>query len=432
MISGYLQADAINRLLATDIDDDLLPMEDRILPNSGLVFATLIESEEVAQLRRVPVWHPSLSPWRADQAGQCNGMQPLIPVQWDQFERRNGSKALSSSTSILRIEFFRGFSTDSSESGSTEEKFGFNEGTFETDIPVIADGTIHGLYLWWKTRMLSVGLDGKEEFTYSTEPSVQNWQDHWQQTVYPLPSPIACIAGDVVRVSAAHDCSRIWLSAKLQPRRLSKSVRDESSHNSHKKMKVLEETVNQPCTGDDDSDFSHETLRYQAPVAFENRLQHQDCTCGWHILCNPDRLLMLNDTHRIESWTAALSRLLDGVASSLEPKAFSEADALNVVLDISDGSMLSLLAASKIKERNHELPGLKVVSKERKQFSRMFHGQLAESNELEDLLMLWNGESVEDIAEFFAPAEEESAGSEDRAGGGDEAAMSTDGEKGIQ
>lgn len=419
-----MQADAINRLLSRDIDAVMLPMKDRILPNSGLVFATLVESEEVAQLRRVPVWHSSLSPWRTGQSKKCDCMQPLIPVQWDQFERRNSStKALSSSRSILNIEFFNENLTDSFASEFVEERFGFSEGTFETDITVTADGTIHGIYLWWETMLLSEDLDGEREFTYSTEPRAQNWQDHWQQTVYPLPSPITCSTGDVILVSAAHNCSRIWLSARLQPRKLLKSVRDESTNNSNKKMKVVGDTANQPCAGDDDDcDFSHETLRHRAPVAFENRLQHEECTCGWHILCNPDRLLMLNDPRRINLWTVALSRLLDELAP-LEKTTADELDALNVILDISDGSMLSLLAATKVKERLHEFPRLKVVSKERKQFSRMFHGQLAESNDLEDSLMLWDGESVDDIAEFFA-ASDDDMGDDDM-----EAATSTDGER---
>lgn len=81
---------------------------------------------------------------------------------------------------------------------------------------------------------------------------------------------------------------------------------------------------------------------------------------------------------------------------------------IHMIMDISDGSLLSILATLHLKKMNKSNSQLKVVSRETKLFSRMFHGQLAEKNGLDDVLMLWNGESAVDIITYFSGNDSES------------------------
>ena len=409
-------ADAISRLLSHEIDESIVPLRNRVLPNSGTVIATLVDSEEIALMRRPPQWHAAFSPWRDRVSADCPYMQPLIPLHWDYIERKGLSKRLSHPAAILQLDFFQGF--DNVEVENDENKYGFGEGSFDTDVPVISSGTVHGIVLYWEVRLLSSDLDPEGEMTYRSEPGAQNWQDHWQQTVYPLPSPISCQAGDVIRISAAHNCTRIWLSARLQSRKKSTRESPQGSVSSKRLRGSAPYSSLLSLPGDEgsgcDESFSHDALPLkQALLPFDSRLQLRDCTCGWHALCNPDRLSMLNDPQRIRVWSVAIFRMLRELSSS----SSLSSDALNVVMDVSDGSMLSFLTALKIREGDQNqdgLSGLKVVSREVKLFSRMFHGQLAERNGLDSLLMLWNGESVEDIAEFFSPSIDEEEEDEDR------------------
>ena len=108
-------------------------------------------------------------------------------------------RKLSEPSQILNFDFFRSYNdSESALSGNEDDEnaapdsttYAFGESCFETDIVATADGVVDALLLWWETSLLSRNLDPANSCCYSTEPDVQNFQDHWQQTVFPLPSPI--------------------------------------------------------------------------------------------------------------------------------------------------------------------------------------------------------------------------------------------------
>jgi hypothetical protein len=111
------------------------------------------------------------------------------------------------------------------------------------------------------------------------------------------------------------------------------------------------------------------------------------CTCGWHMLCGAERFQMLSDDTRGQAWQVAV----DALVAALPEKG--------VVMDLSDGSLLGLMVAAKL--RAADKLGVKVVSKEGKQFSRLFFGQLCDANELEDAFV-WDGQDVAEVADFLA------------------------------
>jgi hypothetical protein len=396
-------ADAIDRLLRSDIPSSVLPLESRVLPHSATVFATVVQSEEVASMWSPPQWTATLSSRRLnEQSEDCAFMHPLLPVHWKSIEKRGPCKLLSSSVPVLRFDFFRASNTTTEETEAKEEegegdRYGFGEGTFVTDIEISKDGIAHGLLLWWSTRLLSPELDPVGEFTYCTAPGAQNWQDHWLQTVFPLPVPLNCCSGDVVRVTAAHNATKIWLEA----------VKVETEGRPSKKPKGPPPRRPEK-EGEGQAEGEGELLSLHA-LDPSSRLLLRDCSCGWHLLCNSDRLQMLNDPLRTAAWTTAISLLVRTAHSLAAADILRQDDRKegqqHYIMDISDGSLLALIAARELKDtvaRMGETGTVRVVSREKKLFSRMFHGQLAEANEVEEFLMMWNGESIEDIPDYFA------------------------------
>jgi hypothetical protein len=79
----------------------------------------------------------------------------------------------------------------------------------------------------------------------------------------------------------------------------------------------------------------------------------------------------------------------------------------NVILDLSDGSLLAFSAALKLKAAG--CSSIEVQSKETKFFSSLFFSQLAASNGLTDLLKVWDG----DLAMLFASDESDDESQDD-------------------
>ena len=180
----------------------------------------------------------------------------------------------------------------------------------------------------------------------------------------------------------------------------------------------------------------------------EEVFSRPQCTCGWHILCDCDRLLALNDVRRTLLWQKAIratvrsSRLVAQRSISTSSSSGSTSDCTSaststepkfILLDVADGSTLAIMAASELAEldeccdeertRNlhsttaHEsadaaFPPMHVVSMERKQFSAMFYGQLIDSNELGHVVSVWDGENFADIADIISSEELGSCASE--------------------
>lgn len=97
----------------------------------------------------------------------------------------------------------------------------------------------------------------------------------------------------------------------------------------------------------------------------EREWDPEPCGCGWHVLCNPERIGMLRDTARREAYRLAVARLLDGL---------SVAAASSTVLDIGDGAACAFLAVG-------EGAGT-VISYEPAEWSHLLVGQVPRRREL--------------------------------------------------
>lgn len=72
----------------------------------------------------------------------------------------------------------------------------------------------------------------------------------------------------------------------------------------------------------------------------EREWDPEPCGCGWHVLCNPERIGMLRDEERREAYRLAVARLLRSL-----PSAVAVAGDSTTVLDVGDGAACAFLAA---------------------------------------------------------------------------------------
>eukprot|EP00667_Euglena_gracilis_P005724 EG_transcript_5763 len=153
------------------------------------------------------------------------------------------------------------------------------------EVVALGDGFVDGLLIFWELEVWP-GLPH-----YSTDPYNRHWQDHWHQTLWPLSHYSARMKvrkGDVVRVLAFHNDYDVWA----------------------------------------DIQGSATALPTAPPL----------CTCGWHPLLPPLRILALNCDPR--------TRLL--LQSTLE--ALNDS-AVGPILDVCDGNVLGLLVAKHCPQR---------------------------------------------------------------------------------
>jgi hypothetical protein len=413
------------------------------MPYSADVFASLIESEEVEHMHDVSnIRMHGFNTFRDDAAKLCPGGWSLIPVHWSELET-GGGKLLSNSQKILDFEFFHSLpahqhSDESSRLDADDDDdehipYSFGEGCFESDVTVVNDGTVHGILLWWKVYLLAPEIDPQRCVWYSTEPKVMNWQDHWLQVVFPLPEAIKCAAGDVIRITAAHDSLRIWLKAEKQtvgkqsPSASVGSSTAESCSGEEGNLKKAKTSLS-PTTQKALNALAVECKNISL-VPSQNRLTPSQCSCGWHLLCGAERIQSLNDQQRHCKWEAALSALLLKLQPLISPEDNAEDNiAINpvsrnchrIILDVADGSVLSIAAAFELRRmqkiaqqdpsmitETSPLSSLRIVSIEKKDFSRMFHDRLVTSNDVDELMMVWDGEDWQDIVDWFALDDED-------------------------
>ena len=387
--------DAMERLMnpleTTDGSQDGVPdYTNRVLPYSGIVFGTLIESVEVKHMHdseSIALGGEKLHKHRTPPEialPPCKGGIHLIPLHWAEVQQRGG-RELSASVKLLHPNFTLTTSTE-------VEEFSTPDHWYYTDITATSDGTVHGVLLWWNLYLLSPQLDPSRDCCYSTAPGVQNWQDHWQQTVCPLPEDIAVQQGDVLRVYAMHDQVQIQLHAiKLS------STNNSSTEPDCKRQKA--NTTAHTTTTATTTDTNATTTTVCMTVCSELPTEIEEdsgniCTCGWHNLCGAERFQTMCDTNRSAVWDSAIEK----VVTSLPPQS------TGLVLDLGDGSLLGLTAARQLKELNSTV---QVVSKESKLFSRMFFGQMAMANALEEQLTVWDGEDLSELALLLTPQSDE-------------------------
>ena len=357
----FSHGDAISRLLKNNNHifnniENSIPLTQRIIPYDADVYATLVESKDILNMHNVSNLSTlyKINPWRDEDAVDCKGGLSLIPVHWESLEAR-GARYLSSSKQILNVNFTKPFSEDVDETTG----FPFGVGCYETDIVVDKQGSLDGILLWWKLKLLTPELDPEQTLTYSTEPKTQNWQDHWLQIVYPLPKSFDCQENDHFRIKASHDTIKITIEVN--------KLLDINS-DKRKRAKIDNIYEMKPCSIEDTDSVQ--------------------CSCGWHFLCGAERLLMLNDHSRAAIFDKAMQELISKFCTIQDEKS--------IILNTGDGSLLSMLGASKLKNLISD-DRIKIVSKESHQFSRIFHDQLIEANELENIMMIWDGENFDDV-----------------------------------
>lgn len=225
-----------------------------------------------------------------------------------------------------------------------------------------------------------------------------NWQDHWQQTISLVPKDIDVDVGDIVTIQAIHNSVKInvFISKIHKSNQIKKRSRDD--------IAVAIKTMQRNHTIDDDNSIL---------ISNTNEVdsqQQQQCTCGWHMLCGPERFQMMCDSNYGMIWQQAIDAMLiklqDNNCITLTTSSSETtydnhntySSLRNIILDVADGSMLGLSTALKVNQYPTTLnESICIVSKENKLFSRIFFDQLIQANEVQDKIITWDGISWYDI-----------------------------------
>ena len=213
-------------------------------------------------------------------------------------------------------------------------------GTSIREFTAVAGGVPDAVVMWWDLHL-------DDETVYSTRVDAENWQvgvrmlrehsylcpqDHWLQAVYPLSGNARIDIGATCALTSYHSDTAVWFEMA--------------------------------AVGDSDPAFASKRSKADADVDDDTRAGAAPCICGWHALCNTDRLLMLNDADR----SAKYHRVIEHIARR------NPAAAHGHWLDIGDGSMCALTAAA-------AHPHCRVVTIEGKLVSRLMAEQLVRANE---------------------------------------------------
>ena len=363
-------ADAIRRLIAPADAVGGLPVSQRVMPNRATVYATLLDCPGVQGYGRVrDEWFGATgttSAHRRPEDRQCRAGGGL-PVHYERLRDSFGSKELSARTRVLDVNFWQ-----APEEG--DEAF---LGKTTVELEVTATGQVSTLVVWWDLFLLDKELDPLGELMYSSAPNAQNWQDHWVQMIYPLPEPIeGCAPGDRISVTLGHDAMHLWLigARRVDP------VASPASAGAGAGADVGGPAEKRLRVHDDNADAD-----YVEPPRI--------CCCGWHLLYGPERMLQLDDSARCSQWEKAMVSVRRILSDTHLGERGSGSD-INIVLDVSDGSLLTLMIGDDIAHNR------KMVSLESKDFSRMLHGQLVDSNGRKNA-MVWDGVDFDDVGHYF-------------------------------
>jgi protein arginine N-methyltransferase 7 len=392
--------DAIDRLLRPIADR--AEMCERVLPYSATVYATLISSVEVQRMHavsQIELTAGDVKFCRLQDTTACPGGRNLVPVHWAEMKQRGDSRELSASEPVLCVPFHpvEGSDGEFCELGRC----------YDTEVTVSEGGSIHGILLHWTLYLLSPALDPSRQLCYSSSPGAQNWQDHWKPCVYALPVAVTVDVGDIITIRSSFNTEKVILSISkivkaADGRKRPRSSASASSGPSHRVLSAITE------------EEEEETVA-------------ADCTCGWHLLCGGERFQMMCDPYRAARWQLALDEMIARVRAVLRcrdgqqqqelqeedpttpPSASTPRPPPCLIIDASDGSLLSIATAVKINRDASDMLSadeLLVVSKESKLFSRMFFEQLSQANGVDDRLLLWDGLQLSDVVDFASRTEQ--------------------------
>lgn len=184
-------------------------------------------------------------------------------------------------------------------------------------------GQTDGIFMWWDLEM-----DTKNKINLSCapgwghpRPEELQWRDHWMQAIYYPNQPLSVQKGDKVKVISSHDEYSLWFNVQQ---------------------------TNSAESGDN-----------MGPA----------CSCGMHVSYSRSQIGMLNDPHRRHIYYSLLKE-------KVTPNS--------VVLTISDGSLLCLMAA--------RLGAKQVFALETNNFTRKILQQFINHNDLGDKVTILSKE----------------------------------------
>ncbi|KAL4117490.1 hypothetical protein PRIC2_011481 [Phytophthora ramorum] len=265
----------------------LLTPDAVIVPERATVFAQIVESEPIYHFNSFAV------PEERQIEGSTAPRAAKLARSGTAWECEGGKPALPV--------HFRALEKDSKVLTKATKvlDFDFTKPTTgaaeyqETVVDVVEAGKVQAVLMWWE-----VSFDDENSVVYSTKPGAQNWQDHWVQVVFPLVENIPAQLNGKLVLRAHHDDIRVWFDVEPAP-----------LADSPKKAKRTVVSEKPPCT------------------------------CGMHLICNAERISMLTDEARREAYAASVSSAVAELTKDDPLRSIS-------CLDISDGSLVALLAAT--------------------------------------------------------------------------------------
>lgn len=285
----------------------LLVSEPVIIPERATVFAQVVQNEQIYRMNSLH--GQSLNDTQArlarcDAAWECTGAKPALPLHISAVAATNTE--LTAVMPVLSFDFTKPIASTTSSNSGEPSSLSYQE----TVVSAVASGQVHAVVMWW-----TVSFDEDDSIVYSTQPQAQNWQDHWVQVVFPLTDRLEVQPADALVLRAHHDDLRIWFDVEKQNK--SDKVAISESSSPLKKSKLSSSSCAQT--------------------------EKEPCTCGLHLVCNAERIAMLADTQRTSAFNAAIAK---AVVSLKQQRQGSAEEKELACLDISDGSLCALLAAS--------------------------------------------------------------------------------------
>lgn len=279
----------------------LLVREPVIIPERATVFAQVVQNEQIYRMNSLHGQHLNDTQARlarSDAAWECMGAKPALPLHISAVAATNTE--LTAVTPVLSFDFTKPIPSTTSDASVVSYQ--------ETVVSAVASGQVHAVVMWW-----TVSFDEDDSIVYSTQPRAQNWQDHWVQVVFPLSNRLEVQPADALVLRAHHDDLRIWFDVEKQ----AQSAKDDS--------------------------LSSSPLKKSKTSSSHVQTEKEPCTCGLHLVCNAERIAMLADWQRTSAFNAAIAKAVATLKQQRQQGAEQEELAC---LDISDGSVCALLAAS--------------------------------------------------------------------------------------
>ncbi|XP_047371347.1 protein arginine N-methyltransferase 7 isoform X2 [Vespa velutina] len=203
--------------------ETLLEKDSIVIPNSGTMWAQVVESKSVCAWNRIE----SISDTETQKIlinaplciKSCSGAAAVHDIQLSRLPR-DEFKPLLPPQPMFRFDW----------SGNTPLKY---NDRMCLDVSPIDSGTAHAIFLWWDLNM-----DTEKKVLLSCAPvwehpeikklphnnvnfnelaDVIPWRDHWMQTIYYLPSEVQISVNNNVSLVGYHDEYSFWFDIKNGP-----------------------------------------------------------------------------------------------------------------------------------------------------------------------------------------------------------------------